>query len=54
MAFDEVFSLFQLALRERVWLVVGPVTEAVELAEDVESLGFLDGEYAMHSRSRPC
>jgi hypothetical protein len=40
-----------LALPENLWPeVVGPFTEAVELAEDVESLAFLDGEYAMHSR----
>ena len=42
--------LFQLVLRESVWLeVTGPITDPVELADEVESLGFLDGEYAMHS-----
>jgi hypothetical protein len=44
--------LFQLVLRASVWLGdTGPETDVVEPAEEVESLGFLDDEYAMHSQA---
>jgi hypothetical protein len=41
--------LFQLVLRESVWFeVAGPFTDVVEPDDEVENLGCLDGEYAMH------
>lgn len=44
--------LFQLALRESVWPVAtGIFTDAVELADELESLGFLEGEYAMRPKT---
>lgn len=41
--------LFQLVRRESVWFDIGgPFTDVIELEDEVESLGCLDGEYAMH------